>query len=452
MNKGGFRMNDVIDVSSDCGDKATALAANGVKTVIRYYSRDTIRPSKPLRKLEAQRLADAGLRIGIVYEGRFGDHASNFDRQAGLADGAFARSYGAGTIGQPSGSTIYFGIDFDASVAEMQSRILPYFQGIADAFAKPTGEPNYIVGVYGSGATCQAVLDAGLAQRAWLAQSRGWRNYDAFVKSGQWTLKQAMPGAIAGVSCDSDEVGAGKDVGDFQLSAPAAAAPAHAMRVIARSGLRLRSGPGTEFDAVRLLPFGTIVHPIKTVGAWTMVDLEGDGVADGFVSGAYLSDAGGAPAAPAAPAATGPATEDAAHVPELIRRGSSADGLKEARTAAAASLPGYPKNGCAAHLSALLRESGIDIPVTWGAGKLAHLLADRGWTKIAVGKQMAGDVGVTFDNDPTPVGADHIYLVVKTLGPDEMLIADNQRTKDEPHSRFASGHGKTPTEYFLRAE
>jgi hypothetical protein len=60
-------------------------------------------------------------------------------------------------------------------------------------------------------------------------------------------------------------------------------------------------------------------------------------------------------------------------------------------------------------------------------------------------------VGVCFDNDPSVSGSDHIYLVVATLGSDEMMIADNQRTSDAPHSRFASGHGKTPTEYFLRA-
>jgi hypothetical protein len=119
---------------------------------------------------------------------------------------------------------------------------------------------------------------------------------------------------------------------------------------------------------------------------------------------------------------------------------------------AKAALPQYPSNGCAAHLSALLAQAGIDVPMTFGAGKLAQRLKDRGWTCIDVGAQTAGDVGVCFDIDPTPPGADHVYLVVETQGPDEMLIADNQRTADAPHKRFASGvGGKTPTEYFLRA-
>lgn len=145
-------------------------------------------------------------------------------------------------------------------------------------------------------------------------------------------------------------------------------------------------------------------------------------------------------------------TPDDSFVQELIARGSSSEGLRAARLEAARNLREYPHNGCAAHLSALLRQSGINVPMTLGAGKLARILKERGWTRVDVGEQRAGDVGVTYDLDPTPPGADHIYLVVGTSGPDELLIADNQGTADAPHRRFASGRGgKTPTEYFLRA-
>ncbi|WP_161564126.1 DUF1906 domain-containing protein [Cupriavidus lacunae] len=166
-------MTSIIDVSSACGSKATALNAAGIKTVIRYYSRDTIRPSKRLTQTEAEQLMEAGLRLCIVHEGRFGDKAANFERATGVADAMYARTYGASIIRQPARSTIYFGIDFDASTSEIRDRVIPYFQGIADALAAPTGEPDYMVGVYGSGATCEAILDAGLAELAWLAQSTG---------------------------------------------------------------------------------------------------------------------------------------------------------------------------------------------------------------------------------------------------------------------------------------
>jgi hypothetical protein len=278
-------MTSIIDASTPCDSKASALSAAGIRTIIRYYSRDTVHPSKRLSRYEAEKLAAAGVRLGVVHDGRFGDRASNFDRASGVADALYARSYGAGAVGQPAGSTIYFGVDFDARPAEIRDRIIPYFKGVADAFAKPTGDPNYVIGVYGSGATCKAIIDAGLAQRAWLAQSKGWSGYTAFLKSGLWALSQAVPTKIAGVDCDPDTAGEGHDIGDFALPPTLVAAPtpsAALMRVNARSGLRLRYGPGVDFDSAKLLRLGTLVYPIKSVGPWTMVDLLGDGIADGL--------------------------------------------------------------------------------------------------------------------------------------------------------------------------
>lgn len=455
----------IIDVSSDCGHKAVALRAAGIATVIRYYSRDTIRPSKRLSTQEAAQLAAAGLRIGIVHEGRRGDKPDNFDRACGIADAQYAWHYATQVIGQPSGSTIYFGVDFDATAAQIRTNVIPYFQGVADGLTALRAAGAFAIGVYGSGRTCRAVLDAGLATHAWLAQSTGWGEYKEFLASGRWALKQGMATNIAGIECDPNEAGHGQDIGDFALpgsaagaALPAVPAPVPPVRtrlfVNARHGLRVRSGPGTAFEArPPSLPYGTGVFPLRAQDGWTLVDLQGDGKADGFVSSGFLTDqlAPDPPPPSLAAVPVPPRTPDAIDVPELIRQGRSAEGLKRARETARAALPGYPTNGCAAHLSALLQQAAIAVPMTWGAGKLAHLLAERNWRRIACGDQMAGDVGVCFDNDPTPAGADHIYLVVEVKDRDLMLIADNQRKTDAPHERFASGHGKTPTEYFLRA-
>jgi hypothetical protein len=67
--------------------------------------------------------------------------------------------------------------------------------------------------------------------------------------------------------------------------------------VIARDGLKLRAGPSTDFNALRTLPSGTIVSVISREGMWVLVDLEGDGQADGFVSMPFLRAAGSEPAA-----------------------------------------------------------------------------------------------------------------------------------------------------------
>ena len=148
---------------------------------------------------------------------------------------------------------------------------------------------------------------------------------------------------------------------------------------------------------------------------------------------------------------------DKDQVAKLIEIGGSPTGLAEAQKIAAKALAAvgekFPHNGCAATLSALLRLSGIDVPMTVGAGKLANVLGghlnSRHWMHIPVGDQQAGDVAVSFDNGGVP-GADHIFLVVQRVDKDEMVIADNQAPTT--HRRFASGKGgKTPTEYFLRA-
>lgn len=144
-------------------------------------------------------------------------------------------------------------------------------------------------------------------------------------------------------------------------------------------------------------------------------------------------------------------------IPELIKIASSNSSLAQAQQIAAKALsdagePPFPHNACAATLSALLEMSGIDVPMTLGAGRLAYRLGgqinSRGWQHIPVGGQTPGDIGVTFDLGGNP-GADHIYLVVKRINDDEMMIADNQAKTI--HQRFALGHGKTPTDYFLRA-
>lgn len=58
--------------------------------------------------------------------------------------------------------------------------------------------------------------------------------------------------------------------------------------VNARSGLRVRSGPGTDFDVIDLLTFGRRVSVGKRQDEWIEVDVEGDGVIDGFVFASYL--------------------------------------------------------------------------------------------------------------------------------------------------------------------
>lgn len=87
--------------------------------------------------------------------------------------------------------------------------------------------------------------------------------------------------------------------------------------VIARDGLRLRSGPSTDFSTIRTLPVDTPVIVLSREGAegmWALVDLEGDGRADGFMSFPFLRPADAAPLAGALGDITGLVT------PEIVKQ------------------------------------------------------------------------------------------------------------------------------------
>ena len=139
----------------------------------------------------------------------------------------------------------------------------------------------------------------------------------------------------------------------------------------------------------------------------------------------------------------------------LIKIGSNAATLDIAQKRAAQKLlmydgEIYPHDGCAITLSIMLQDAGIKVPDTYQAITLTNELRDKlNWKVIKVGDQLPGDIGTTCGDKPNH-GFDHIYLVLKRLNDDEMLIADNQST--QPHFRWASGNGgRTPTKYFLRS-
>jgi lysozyme len=59
-------------------------------------------------------------------------------------------------------------------------------------------------------------------------------------------------------------------------------------KVNARSGLRMRAGAGSEFEVIDTLAFGQVVSVGNENGDWIEVDLQDDGVIDGWVYKSYL--------------------------------------------------------------------------------------------------------------------------------------------------------------------
>src|ERR1700678_1681115 len=101
-----FDTNDRISA-----EKARGLKAAGVVTVIRYLACETSDPDKVVTAAEAKAIADAGLRLGLVYE--VGVHPSG--AEVGRRDGEWASNH-APSVGAPSDGSviIYYAVDYDA--------------------------------------------------------------------------------------------------------------------------------------------------------------------------------------------------------------------------------------------------------------------------------------------------------------------------------------------------
>lgn len=189
-----------------------ALRTLGYRTVIRYLSTN-VASDKCVKEQEAHAVSAAGLRLGLVFEVYGGVNSFAHDditAESGKRHGAFAAGY-APRVGAPAGAAVYFAIDTDVSAAQLEARVLPYFREVHKAMAD-----KYLVGVYGSGLVCARLLDDGLTDLAWLAQSTGWRGYRDFLASKRWSILQEMPKRLAGLDADPDVLSTTlPDVGDF---------------------------------------------------------------------------------------------------------------------------------------------------------------------------------------------------------------------------------------------
>ena len=200
-----------FDTTGNCAPHIAAIKAAGYSFVARYSSHSAW---KNMTKTEVQALSRARIHVVNVWETR-GDHVGFFTHAQGLLDGAAAFAF-AQHIGQPISSPIYFAVDTDVSAADRSAYVLPYFQGVRESFQRhgAIGVHAYKVGVYGSGAVCDQLKQAGYVSYAWLAQSAGWEGFHSF--SG-WNLKQLAAISFNGLSVDED-VSSGNG-GGFLVSA-----------------------------------------------------------------------------------------------------------------------------------------------------------------------------------------------------------------------------------------
>ena len=195
-----------IDLAMDTSNVVEELRGSRIDFVARYYREPT--SSLPaLSSQEARKLDSLGLKIVAVWEQNSPD-PENLSHSSGYSDALSAYKQ-ATAVGQPAGSAIYFAIDFNAHDLEAAKE---YFRGIAAGLAAGSGgRAEYNVGVYGSGAVCDAIKRAGLARYSWLGKATSW---NGSLDYNDWNIKQgdALP-----FSFDNDSNEAKHDYGGFRL-------------------------------------------------------------------------------------------------------------------------------------------------------------------------------------------------------------------------------------------
>src|SRR5215467_402475 len=122
--RGRTHMPMILDTNRNTFGHYDALIAAGVKTVIRYIAAGLEHEEKVIKQGEAHAIAQAGLRLGLVYE--IGGRPSGTD--VGRRDGAYSRQY-APIVGAPADGSviIWYTVDYDAGPSN--------YIGIEAAFA-----------------------------------------------------------------------------------------------------------------------------------------------------------------------------------------------------------------------------------------------------------------------------------------------------------------------------
>lgn len=204
-----------VDLSQYCTQKfLDAMKYLGVKTALRYFDW----PGSPTLPQKIPTTAELALikKNGLQFCGVF-QHSNNriasFTAARGEHDAGVAIDL-AKKWGQPRGGGIYFGVDFDPSLAEIKGPVSDY----ANEFSRAIRRANYRVGAYGSGLTLETLAAAGLIDLTWLSMSTGFRRSKEYAASGKWNLKQVKNRVCGGLDCDFNYVNPAKpDFGQWTL-------------------------------------------------------------------------------------------------------------------------------------------------------------------------------------------------------------------------------------------
>jgi peptidoglycan hydrolase-like protein with peptidoglycan-binding domain len=218
---------------------AQTLRSNGYQVVGRYLTGKYAMSASELQTIFAN-----GLKVFPIFEYR--NDPLNFLLQNGAADADMA-SMAASSYGFYDNTVIYFAVDYDALDSDVTDSIIPYFQGINNAFA--SNNIKYTIGIYGPRNVCSRVIAEGLAVYAFVSDmSSGFSGNIGYKLPSVWSFDQINTVTIGSgdgqISIDKD-VSSGRDLG---VSSVNSAIMGDIINVANTTGLA--SLLGIAFDAV----------------------------------------------------------------------------------------------------------------------------------------------------------------------------------------------------------
>lgn len=193
----------IVDTPYNAAKVAAELSAQNVKVVVRFFARKVQRGLREKIMAsdtniingvrEPTLLIRNGLSIVSLYQYRNNLPAKFLN---GLADTGSAKAEVAADVkaalaqarlvGQPEGSAIYFGVDFNLTPgSNAVDAVVEYFRVV-----NQTVGSRYAIGVYGNGFVNRILREERLVSYNWLSTSRAHEETVDFYNSGRWNLFQ----------------------------------------------------------------------------------------------------------------------------------------------------------------------------------------------------------------------------------------------------------------------
>ncbi|WP_394940075.1 glycoside hydrolase domain-containing protein [Psychromicrobium sp. YIM B11713] len=168
--------------------RAQWLFNNGYRAIGRYlYNPPGSTLDKDIKPGELTTIFNAGLRVLPIFQ----------DNARQLSDFTYTQGYQhalkaherANAYGFARGTVIYFAVDYDATGEEIDSAVVPYFQGI-QAGLSSQGK-RYVHGVYGSRNVCAKVTKNTYARFSYISgMSWGFSGNLGFPLPSNWSFNQ----------------------------------------------------------------------------------------------------------------------------------------------------------------------------------------------------------------------------------------------------------------------